>query len=207
MKQSQDSLEARLCRLVVENGGTVNDINRLRTEAGAADLKRIATMLVGSAEAMHFELDYGKDEAGYAAIFTGLADAGQYAAECDPNATPEHFPSQGRRGIQELDIIMFEPQMPPEGETQWLSTEQVLAQMDAAELEPEDALVTLAIAKDKRSDFWVAGLGSVWSRGAGRFVLCAISDGGKSLLFVDCCGDLWLGNWRFPARRKGSRKP
>ena len=159
-------------------------------------------------EVVRLVLDYGKDDAGYGEIFRRLADDGEYKAHRSTDATPEHFPSQDRHGPQVLDVIMFQPQMPPEGQNQWLSTEQVRAQMDAAELEPEDALVTLRVAKDKRGDFALGALASVWSHGDCRFVLSASSDGGKRKLHVSWCGnDVWRGHWRFPARRKGSPKP
>jgi hypothetical protein len=198
------NLEARIRQLVVAKGGTEKDVDRLITDAGAVDLDRIATMLVGSAGAMKLTLDYGADNAEYAARFTALADAGQYKAHRNPDAAAEHFTST-RRGVQELDVIMFEPKMPPEGQDQFLSTEQIIAQMDAAELEPEDALVTLAIAKDKRGDFALGAFGSVWSLGGYRDVLCVDSDGGERELLVIWIGRGWSAVWRFPARRKGSR--
>jgi hypothetical protein len=204
MEQQQGGLEAMLTALVLVKGGTQKDVDRLMTDAGAADLDRVATMLVGGAGAMKLTLDYGKSDAEYAARFTALADEGQYAAHRNPDATPQHFASN-RRGVQELDIIMFEPKMPPEGQDQWLTSEQVLAQMDAAELEPEDALVTLAIAKDKRGDFFYGCFGSVWSHSGELYVLNVSSDGGRRGLDVRWVDSLWFAHWRFPACRKGSR--
>ncbi len=109
---------SRLRALVIAKGGTDADLECLLSEAGAADFDCIAASVVGLADFIEIDVDYGASEEDYAERFRALIAKGAYIEYCNLDVTPEHFPSGGRRGVHRRRIQLFQPDV-IEGKGYW----------------------------------------------------------------------------------------
>lgn len=178
---------SRLRALVIAKGGTDADLECLLSEAGAADFDCIAASVVGLADFIEIDVDYGASEEDYAERFRALIAKGAYIEYCNLDVTPEHFPSGGRRGVHRRRIQLFQPDV-IEGKGYWTNQNVrdgfVTNAAGRVQIHPYDLLVLCAKHLRLGLDFpLVASFGVSWQDGVGTHrVLCVDRYGDRRAL-------------------------
>lgn len=153
---------------------------------------------------LEVDVDYGANDAEYAANFRALVEEGAYVGFCDPDATPEHYPTGGLRGKHRRRIHLIKPAIVP-GQEHW-TNKNVMDGVAAnphgkVQIHPFDLLALCAkhprlglkfpLAASFENTFCVPG--------GDRIVLCVTASRDGRDLRMRCLGDgYWPLDCRFP---------
>ena len=181
----------KLTKEVTKQGGSLEDMHRLSTDAGEETIVEIAKLIVQApGQVVHVTVDYTDS-------LEGMIAAGRYDwKNNDINA--KNFPIQGAGNIAVSTILVHF--------NRYISTADALAELDKLGLRPATLPELLAVgAKETKlqKQFPIIALGSVWQSPHGdRCVPCLGYDGSERELGLSRIGHGWIDVCRFLAVRK-----